>query len=96
MIDEEVRAIVEKGYARATQVLTENRQRLLTLADKLIAEETVEGEEFESLFSDLPPKTDLHGELPQGFTPGAPMADPVPLPNVVPPSAAPSPNPSPS
>ena len=95
MIDEEVRAIVEKGYARATQVLTENRQRLLTLADKLIAEETVEGDEFESLFSDLPPKTDLHGELPQGFTPGAPMADhPAPAPNVAPPATSPSPNPS--
>jgi cell division protease FtsH len=97
MIDEEVRAIVEKGYARATQVLTENRQRLLTLADKLIAEETVEGDEFESLFSDLPPKEDLHGALPQGFTPGAPMADhPAPTPNVAPPSTSPSPNPSPS
>jgi cell division protease FtsH len=95
MIDEEVRALIEKGYARATQVLTENRQRLLTLADKLIAEETVEGDEFESLFSDLPPKTDLHGELPQGFTPGAPMADhPAPAPNVAPPATSPSPNPS--
>jgi cell division protease FtsH len=97
MIDEEVRAIVEKGYARATQVLTENRQRLLKLADKLIAEETVEGDEFESLFSDLPPKEDLHGALPFGFTPGAPMADhPTPTPNVAPPATSPSPNPSPS
>jgi len=97
LIDEEVRAIVEKGYARATQVLTENRQRLLTLADKLIAEETVESEEFESLFSDLPPKVDLHGALPKGFSPGAPMADsPSSKPSVAPPSASPSPNPSPS
>jgi cell division protease FtsH len=97
LIDEEVRSIVEKGYARATQVLIENRQRLLTLADKLIAEETVEADEFESLFSDLPPKEDLHGALPMGFTPGAPMADhTAPTPTVAPPSTSPSPNPSPS
>ena len=61
MIDEEVRAIIEHGYARATQTLTEYKAKLLALADKLIAEETVESEEFEKLFDDLPPKLNLHG-----------------------------------
>ena len=61
MIDEEVRALIEHGYARATQVLTEYKAKLLALADKLIAEETVEAEEFEKLFDDLPPKENMHG-----------------------------------
>ena len=56
MIDEEVRAIIDRGYARAMEVLIAHRDRLVALADKLVAEETVEAEEFEKLFADLPPK----------------------------------------
>ena len=86
-IDEEVRAIVDRAYERATQVLTSHRDRLDGLAQKLIAEETVDGAEFEALFSDLPPKEDLHGlpprrreepptlEAPQGLAP-APQPKP--------------------
>jgi cell division protease FtsH len=95
MIDEEVRAIIEHGYARATQTLTENRARLMGLADKLIAEETVEAEEFEKLFSDLPPKENSHGISavnPPAQAPGAPAAKG----NATPPATAPSPKPSPS
>jgi len=97
LIDEEVRAIIEKGYVRATQVLTENRTRLLALADKLIAEETVDTEEFEKLFSDLPPKENLHGIslLPKAGT--STFSDPaVPATAAPPPAAAPTPSPSPS
>ncbi len=60
-IDEEVRAIIDRAYERARQVLETHRDRLDTLAQKLIAEETVDSEAFESLFSDLPPKEDIHG-----------------------------------
>jgi cell division protease FtsH len=60
-IDEEVRAIVDRAYERATQVLETHRDRLDQLAQKLIAEETVDSDAFEQLFSDLPPKQDLHG-----------------------------------
>jgi cell division protease FtsH len=96
MIDDEVRALIENGYVRATQVLTENKARLLALADKLIAEETVESEEFEKLFDDLPPKENLHGivlassggTFVGGATPAAPPA--------APPAGAPNPEPSPS
>ena len=41
-----------------------HRDRLQALAEKLVAEETVDSEEFEKLFSDLPPKTDTHGGMP--------------------------------
>jgi cell division protease FtsH len=60
-IDEEVRAIIDKAYERATDVLTVHRDKLIALAEKLVAEETVDAEAFEALFSDMPPKEELHG-----------------------------------
>jgi cell division protease FtsH len=95
MIDDEVRALIEHGYVRATQVLTEYRGKLLALADKLITDETVEAEEFEKLFDDLPPKENVHGIVLalQGF-PGFPETVHAPAP--VPPAGTPNPNPSPS
>ncbi len=59
-IDEEVRAIIDRAYERAQEVLETHRDRLDALAMKLIAEETVDGPEFEKLFADLPPKDDSH------------------------------------
>ncbi|HEX7591653.1 MAG TPA: ATP-dependent zinc metalloprotease FtsH [Candidatus Limnocylindrales bacterium] len=95
MIDDEVRAIMENGYVRATQVLTEYKHKLLALADKLITDETVESEAFEQLFSDLPPKVNIHGILLalSGF-PGFPET--VHKEEVVPPAGTPNPEPSPS
>jgi cell division protease FtsH len=95
MIDEEVRAIIEHGYARARQVLTEHKSRLIALADKLIAEETVEADEFETLFSDLPPKQNLHGISGVNPAPG-PQAPPSEAPGGPTPTPNPSPSPFPS
>jgi cell division protease FtsH len=53
-IDEEVRAIIDRGYNRAMDVLTTYQDRLNLLADRLIAEETLESDAFEELFADLP------------------------------------------
>jgi len=61
-IDEEVRAIVDRAYVRATEVLTTHRDKLVALAEKLVAEETVDAEGFEALFSDFPPKLDQDGK----------------------------------
>ena len=69
IIDEEVGALIKGGYARATGVLTDNKMRLMRLADKLIAQETVEGVEFESFFADLPPKEPLHAMSPVTLAP---------------------------
>ena len=55
-IDEEVRAIIDHAYERAMDVLVTHRDKLNALAEKLVAEETVDQEGFEGLFSDLPPK----------------------------------------
>ena len=78
-IDAEVRAIIEKAYDRATEVLTIHRDKLVALAEKLVAEETVDAEGFEALFSDLPPKENPHA-IPSIVGPGQPGAEPNPMP----------------
>ena len=100
-IDEEVRALVDRAYERATEVLVTHRSRLEALAQKLIAEESVDAEGFETLFADLPPKQTLHGLPPRhrdsGDADGSGGAD---LPTEkaaapdVPPASAPAPNPA--
>jgi cell division protease FtsH len=78
-IDQEVRAIIDKAYERATEVLTTHRDRLVSLAEKLVAEETVDADEFETLFTDLPPKSQDRGH---GVVvgPGQPIPVPDPQP----------------
>ncbi len=78
-IDEEVRAIIEKAYQRATEVLTIHRDKLVALAEKLVAEETVDAEGLEALFSDLPPKANKHA-IPSIVGPSQLGAEPNPLP----------------
>jgi cell division protease FtsH len=94
LIDEEVRAIIDSAYERAMEVLVEHRARLDGLADKLIAEETVDSAEFEKLFSDLPPKEDLHGpsRRPTVVGPGAPESGATPT--TPPPQPRPNPQPA--
>jgi cell division protease FtsH len=94
MIDEEVRAIIDKAYARAMDVLTTHKDRLVQLAERLVAEETIEHEEFEAMFADLPDERRNSG--------GGSAVTPVPLPQAPrqqpepPPAGAPSPSPTPA
>ncbi|HYH93951.1 MAG TPA: ATP-dependent zinc metalloprotease FtsH [Candidatus Saccharimonadales bacterium] len=78
-IDEEVRAIIDKAYDRATEVLTTHRDKLVALAERLVADETVDSEVFETFFTDLPPKSNEHG-VPIVVGPGQPIPDPNPQP----------------
>ncbi|HUG49245.1 MAG TPA: ATP-dependent zinc metalloprotease FtsH [Candidatus Limnocylindria bacterium] len=89
-IDEEVRAIIDRSYARAVDVLTRYKDRLVQLAERLVAEETVEQEEFEKMFADLPdPRKDTH------VTP-VPLSGPMaPRPEEEPPGPSTAPKPSP-
>ncbi len=91
-IDEEVRAIIDKAYARAMDVLTRHKDRLIQLAERLVAEETVEQEAFEAMFADLP---DPRKEAGEG---GGMTARPLPQlePRPEKPSGLPTPSPSPS
>jgi cell division protease FtsH len=51
-IDEEVQAIIQHAHDEARRILTENKPRLIHLAEKLIAQETIEGEELEAAFEE--------------------------------------------
>lgn len=48
-VDAEVRRIVEEGYETARRVLTENRSLMDSLAQRLLENEYIEGEEFRAL-----------------------------------------------
>ena len=61
-------------------VLIKHKDKLTALAEKLVAEETVDSDEFEKLFSDIPPKENLHGIAPRIVAPGAPTPTPTPIP----------------
>jgi cell division protease FtsH len=55
-IDDEVRKIVEESYALAKRLLTQYREKLDTVANKLLEVETISREEFEALFPPPNPK----------------------------------------
>jgi cell division protease FtsH len=93
-IDEEVRAIIDKAYARAMDVLSRHKDRLVQLAERLVAEETVEQEAFEAMFADLPdPRKDAGAG--GGFTP-VPLPEPLPRAADTPAPAPPKPSPQPA
>jgi len=50
-IDEEVQAVIQHAYEVAKKILAENRAKLVQIAGVLIAKETIEGEELETLFN---------------------------------------------
>lgn len=52
VVDAEVRELVEMAYSRAKQIITDNIDILHKLAQLLIEKETVDGDEFMSLFID--------------------------------------------
>jgi len=55
-IDKEVNLLIEEAYSTAKGVLTEEKTKLQLLAERLIAQETIEGKELEALFSDTAPR----------------------------------------
>jgi len=56
LIDQEVEVIIQTAYQTAKTILTENKARLQWIAERLMAEETLEGGELEKLFTEpLPP-----------------------------------------
>jgi cell division protease FtsH len=51
IIDEETKLIVDKGYNRAKQILTDNIDKLHKVAGVLLEKEKIEAEEFEEIFN---------------------------------------------
>jgi len=54
-IDEEINKIIQNAHRAAMKILTENKSILIQLAEKLIAQETLEGEDLEALFNEPTP-----------------------------------------
>jgi len=54
-IDEEVRSLVNDAYEHARGIITRYRDKLTAIAEKLEEDETLEAEEFEAFFADVPP-----------------------------------------
>ena len=48
-IDDEVKAIIDRAYARCEEILTARREALTAVAEYLLARETMTGEEFERM-----------------------------------------------
>jgi cell division protease FtsH len=51
-IDREVRAIIQKAHDVTKKTLTENKEKLVQIAQRLIVDETIEGEALEKLFNE--------------------------------------------
>ncbi len=68
-IDEEVNKIIRNAHRVAKRVLTENKPKLIHIAEELIAKETLEGDELEALF-----KESTSADVPEA------TATPVPIP----------------
>ena len=69
IIDEEIQRIVEENYHRALTILTENKERLLLIADALMQYETLSGEHVKELLEtgtlQDPPTQELPPKVPQ-------------------------------
>ncbi|GAI14040.1 unnamed protein product, partial [marine sediment metagenome] len=51
-IDREVNRIIQSAHRVAKKILTENKQRLIHIAEKLVAQETLESAELEAAFDE--------------------------------------------
>jgi cell division protease FtsH len=60
-IDKEIRALVETAHDRAKDVIVTHFEQLEAIAELLIREETIEGEELEALFDSPRPAPKLSG-----------------------------------
>ena len=53
-IDAEIHAIIDEGYSRAKQILTDNMDKLNFIAEFLLKNEIMDGEQFEAAMSGTP------------------------------------------
>ena len=53
-IDEEVKAVIDSAYDRCIQLLTENRDKLDAVAEFLLKNENMTGDEFRALMDGTP------------------------------------------
>ncbi|HYO30370.1 MAG TPA: ATP-dependent zinc metalloprotease FtsH [Thermomicrobiales bacterium] len=75
-IDREISRLVEVAHGRAKEIIEGNADKLEAIAQLLIREETIEGDQLETLFDTPRPKPDLVG--PPTGRPAARVISPVP------------------
>ncbi len=75
MVDEEVRAIVDRCHMRATEILNEKRSQLDAVVLALLDRETLDREEFLKIMAgeELPPKESKNDPAPGNTPPGSPV-----------------------
>ncbi|OGN90254.1 MAG: cell division protein FtsH [Chloroflexi bacterium RBG_13_46_14] len=52
-IDREVNKLIDEGYSTAKKILSENKDKLVTIAEALLEKETLEGDQLKELFASL-------------------------------------------
>jgi cell division protease FtsH len=60
-IDQEIRELIDEAHRRAREVVEANADKLQAIAELLLAEETIEGEQLEALFEEPRPRPKLVG-----------------------------------
>ncbi|MFZ5620641.1 MAG: ATP-dependent zinc metalloprotease FtsH [Pseudomonadota bacterium] len=55
-IDEEIRAIIDRNYQRATQILKDNMDKLHAMADALMKYETIDAQQIDDIMAGRPPR----------------------------------------
>ena len=56
-IDEEVKRIIDEAYRRCEEILSQDREHLITVAEFLLKNETMSAEEFDAVFAPESPET---------------------------------------
>jgi cell division protease FtsH len=54
MVDDEVKRLIDEAYARATEILSQNRELLDRIAAALLERETIDREDLDRLVKDMP------------------------------------------
>ncbi|MEA1888835.1 MAG: ATP-dependent zinc metalloprotease FtsH [Pseudomonadota bacterium] len=66
LVDKEIRRIVDEQYARARQIIEENKDKMEIMAKALLEWETLDAEQIDAIMAgeDPLPPADLHGKAP--------------------------------
>ena len=68
-IDDEVHDIIQEAHETAKRILTENKPKLVLIAERLVAQETLEDKDLEALFSEITPRKSSKKRIKKTTTP---------------------------
>jgi cell division protease FtsH len=94
-IDVEVSKLIEEAHQTAIKILTDNKERLIHVAQVLVVKETLEGAEMEAVLAGQNPPASPPAPAAANITPPTAPVNPKPA-TLSPPGGNPSPNPIPS